>query len=362
MKLDKPAPPRGQSRRTRIFIPHQEAAAMTLSEAIRQCLLHLQHAEKRSPRTLSNYGRTMGQFQTYLRAQGLDDSPKHFTVEQAKGFAAWLGEHERIGSTIHNKLYGLSALAHWLMDRQDGRGKPYLTVNPTKGWKKPRAVDVETDFMYPEEFDRFLALAVPQYLADARQLLVDTLIRRLEAVEANAGDLKQMGTEVYLTLRVKGRRQEGAARRSIPLSPDLAERLIRTLREREAGPDDPLIVDRTGRRWTESQLTTAFIRLGLKAGVTRVSTSPHCVRHTVATILEPLVGTKVLQELLNHRSTRHVQRYVHLIPGATRKARDIQGEAIKGYLSLRRIEGTCEATLRDTPVAVPDNSLDSLKS
>ena len=330
---------------------------MTLSEAIRQCLIHLQHVEKASPRTLSNYGRTMGQYLTFLHQHGLDDSPKQFTVERVQEFAGWLGQNGRVGNTIHNKLHGLAALTRWLMARKDGRGKPYLTSDPTKGWQKPKKVDVETDFLYPEDFEKFLGLPLPPYLANARQLIVDTLIRRLEAVEAKVGDLKQIGDAVYLTLQVKGRRQAGAARRSIPLSHEFAERLIKTLREREAGPDDPLIVDRLGDPWTESQLTSAFIRMGIAAGIERVSTSPHHIRHTVATILHHVqkVPLRVLKELLNHRSIQTTERYVHLIPGVTMEARKLQAESIRGYLALRGKVEPCEPQLRAEPVEYLDN-------
>jgi site-specific recombinase XerD len=317
---------------------------MTLSDAVHRCLQNLQLVQKRSPRTLSNYGRTMSQYQAYVQGRALSDDVRNFNTDTVSGFVDYLAEHGRGGSTIHNKIHGLSALKKYLSTKRDGRGKPILSENPCAGFERPDVIQPAVKFLEPEEFQRFLSAPANVSVALARDLLVDTWIRRLEAIEANAGDLKQVGDVVYLSLAVKGRRHGGEQRPSIPLSTEFAERLWQHLQSRQSRSDDPLLLSSSGHRWKEGQLTCAMIRLGAKAGITRITTSPHVLRHTLATIAATEgVDRVTLAALLNHRGLQHVDRYTHLVPGRTAEVRENQGAMVRKYLN------SCVAHLPLTP-------------
>lgn len=101
-----------------------------------------------------------------------------------------------------------------------------------------------------------------------------------------------------------------------------------------AKPDEPLFVDRLGKQFRRGQLTTAMIRLGKAAGITRVSTSPHKWRHT-ANVIARQSGVDALTRaaMLNHRSLRTLARYDHLVPGEVVKGREQQRAGLELYLA-----------------------------
>ncbi|MBZ5588652.1 MAG: tyrosine-type recombinase/integrase, partial [Acidobacteriia bacterium] len=192
---------------------------------------------------------------------------------------------------------------------------------------------------------------VPAELVLPRLVLVDTGLRCGELCEANVGDLKDVAGAVYLTLRVKGRRQAGSQPVSVPLSATCAASVKAAIAARgPLDPGAPLFTDRHGRRFSRSQMTTAMIRLGQRAGITRVSTSPHKLRHT-ANVIARLSGVDPLTRaaMLNHRSLKTLARYDHLVPGEVAKGREAQRQGLAVYLaqgrpmqSIQVVSGNCE--------------------
>jgi len=307
----------------------------SLSKACTDCSAYLRGVRGYSVDTLGNYERTWHQFMHYLHGQGCSDEVRHFTVERVMDWCADLGTRGIHPNTIRNKIAGLSTLARFLMKRRDGRGRPLLTENPCHGFEKPRAVQQETKFMHPEELAKVMTLPCAEGLHLARILFMDTGIRCWELTSAKAGDLRQVGDQWILSVYVKGRRQEGAAPAQIPVSPDVAEQLVAALNRREASPTDPLIVTTRGTPFTRSQMSQAMIRLGRRAGITRLNTSPHKFRHTANVIARMSGLDPVLRaQMLNHSSTRTLARYDHLMPGEVSKGREIARAGFDSYLRL----------------------------
>lgn len=335
----------------------------SLSGGFQKCSQYLRGVRGYSDATLSNYERTWSQFLGYLREEGYTDEARHFTADTVMGFCDWLAAKGAVPNTILNKIHGLSTLARFLMKTKDGRGKPILTSNPTLEFERPKQTQVETKFLLPDELAQLMAAPADEGLALARAVMLDTGIRCWEAVQANVGDLRQIGDTWYLALAVKGRRQVGAERATIPLSSACADLL--TSRRTHAQADEPLFTDRTGRRFTRGQLTSAMIRLGERAGIRRITTSPHRLRHT-ANVVARHAGVDALTRasMLNHRSLRTLARYDHLVPGEVVKGREQQRAGLETYLSQRTVpqatekgspEGHCEAPLRlTTPNPVPN--------
>ncbi len=307
---------------------------MTLTKGTQDCLQHLGGTRGCSRSTLRNYGRTYSQYIAYVLGRGLKDEPASFTADSVMGFCDALAAHGCVSNTILNKLWALSTLAAYLMKRRDGRGRALLAENPTRGFERPKEVQPVTHYLYPDELRAFLEVEVPRYLAVARAVVVDTGLRRLEAVEANVGDLQEIDGQVFLTVRVKGRRAANAEPDSKPLSPDVAELVRDSLLARGMPkPDLPLLPGSRGGRFTESELTCAFIRIGVKAGITRISTSPHRLRHT-ANVIARRAGVDALTRarMLGHRSLRTLARYDHLVPGETAQGRAAQRAEMENYL------------------------------
>lgn len=334
---------------------------ISLSKGFQDCTMYLRGVRGYADATLANYGLTWSQFLGYLREQGLGDEARHFNVENVMGFCDWLARKGAIPNTILNKIHGLSTLARFLMKRTDGRGKPVLASNPTTQFERPRGNPVETKFLLPDELAQLMAVSCDAGLALARAVMLDTGIRCLEAVRATWGDLRQIGDDWYLAIPVKGRRQAGAEPATIPLSRACAELLVT---RRDPRPlEEPLFLNSRGVAFTRSQLTQAMIRLGRKAGITRISCSPHKLRHT-ANVLARMGGADAFtrQKMLNHKSARTLARYDHLVPGEVVKGREQQAAALQTYLSqakgpaatekradLYAVDLHCEAPLRLVP-------------
>jgi integrase len=315
-----------------------ETAMVSLSRSFQECRVYLLGVRGYAVSSLDNYERTWSYYLAYLRQQGLGDEARHFTTDTVIGFRDYLAAppYELQGSSILNKIHALSTLARFMMTKKDGRGRPTLPSNPTLGFERPRTHTPETKFLLPDELRAFMTTACHPGLDFARRLMLDTGIRCLEACEANAEDLCHVGDTWMLRLKVKGRRQAGGEPASIPVSPPLAILLTRP------SVTGPLLTDTQGRRWRRSQLTQAMIRLGHRAGITRLTTSPHRLRHT-ANVLARMAGVDPLTRasMLNHRSMRSLARYDSLVPGEVIRGREKQSRQLELYL---RLTGTPHTT------------------
>lgn len=328
---------------------------MMLSRGFQDALQYLGGVKKYSAATLANYERTGNQFIAYLRGRGLDDAVKQFTSNNVQDFCTYLGGLGAQANTILNKLHGLSAMGRFLAKRKDGRGNMMLESNPTKGVERPETVETETKFLYPAELAQFLAAECPPWIAMAREVFLDTGIRLSEACEANVGDVQEIEGTVYLTIAVKGRRQRGAQPASIPLSAACAERIKDSLLARGMPlAEEPLLVDGLGLRWRRTQLGNAITTLGRWAGITRLQTSPHKLRHTANVIARQAVGPKgekidplTRSKMLNHRSMKTLARYDHLVPGETARGRELQRIGMEQYL-----QGVREKAVVDGPLTL----------
>jgi integrase len=307
---------------------------MALSDRMKDCLTYLRRSQGFSDATEKNYGRTYRQFLAFLQERGLKDEPASFSKDNVLGFTDWLSSRNAVGNTILNKLHGLGSLASYLMERNDGRGRPLLLVNPTKGFKRPKLVQPETFYLLPDELRAYMGVKLPLYLDVARALLIDTGLRRLEACEANVNDLHEVEGQLYLTVKVKGRRAANAEPDHKPVSPDVAALINASLAQRGYPKDEsPLLVTRSGHRFTAGALTCVVVRIGEKAGITRISCSPHRLRHTTNVIARRAgVDALTRAKMLGHKSLRTLARYDHLMPGETAAGRLAQRTEMDKYL------------------------------
>ena len=195
--------------------------------------------------------------------------------------------------------------------------------------KKPRQ---ETEFLYPEELRAFLAVERRVAESVARDLFVDTSLRVSEIAEATVGDfLRDAQGKPVLRVVVKGGRTELS-----PVSGAVAEGVMDYLRQREAQPQEPLILDTQGQRYSRQALSECMYRIAKQAGISRIRVRAHKLRHTAYVIARHTAKIDVLtrSRLLAHASPRSLDRYEHLLPGELHGAREVQREALKKYIDI----------------------------
>jgi site-specific recombinase XerD len=316
-------------------------ASMTLSKVMRDCLQYLGGVKGYSPGTIDQYDRTFRQFLAHLQNTGHADDVRSFLGDTVLAWVTDLGIRKVSPNTIISKLAALSTLADFARRLKNRHGKPLVAENPTKAFDWPEPVKTETKFLHPNELQAFLEAECPLHEALARDMLLGTAIRVSEAAEANVGDVVEVDGKHFLTVKVKGRKRTGEEKKYVPVSPALAQGLSDYLLARGLpDPSEPLLVNRQGERWTRGALTQAMTRLGLRAGIQRLSVSAHKLRHT-ANVLARFAGLDPLTRsaLLTHGSPRAVERYDHLIPGELHEARQKQQEALARYLGRRPPSG-----------------------
>lgn len=306
---------------------------MLLSKSFQDALQYLGSVRSYSAATLSNRERAGSQFIAFLRSTGQPDDVRSFNVDTVMDFGVFLGKQGCHPNTINNKLDALSSFARYLLKRKDALR--FIQVDPTKAFERPAPVKVETKFLYPDELVKFMAVETSPEGALAREVFVDTGIRVAEACEANVGDLQEVDGVVYLTIAVKGRRQRHAEPASVPLSATCAEIVKSVIAARVPKPkaDAPLLLDLHGRRWNRTQLSIYMARLGERAGITRVSTSPHRLRHTANVIArQAKIDAPTRAKMMNHRSQATLARYDHLVPGELAQGREQQRRGFEAYM------------------------------
>lgn len=303
---------------------------MQFSTLATQYIRHLGQYKGFSPRTCECYELAYAQFRGFLQMQSKTDDVRHFEPDTCEAFARHLGEGGMRPNSVRVKLAALSSLAGYGMKVK--AGKAYvLDENPMKRFDWPRKQRVGRKFLYKEELDTLRAAVCPANEALLRDLFLDTGNRVSELVLANVEDLGMDAKErIFLSVSVKGRSR---AEEKVPISlgKEVAERLVESIKFREAGGKDPLVVNQAGHRYSRSAVYEVIRRIAARAGITRLPVGPHTLRHSYANAARA-AGCDVTTQaaLLNHTDTGTVQRYNHLMPEETFTARERVREVMRG--------------------------------
>lgn len=147
------------------------------------------------------------------------------------------------------------------------------------------------------------------------ELLFATGMRVSEVVSTNLGDVDM--DRLVISVHGKGNRE-----REIPIVCDafreVLELQIRTRRDDNASAEDPLFVNRRGKRMSDQSIRAVLRRQASRIGTKRIT--PHMLRHTVATLLlEDGVDLRHIQRLLGHSSITTTTIYVHVSERSQRK-------------------------------------------
>lgn len=261
-----------------------------------------------SPRTAENYQLAFDQFVGHLRTLGKQDDVREFTPENVESFLTALGEGGMKGSSMNLKLAALSSLADYGLRTKGVGGKYVLAENPVARVERPKRQKTQEKYLYAEELRALFAVEAHAEERLALRLLFDTQLRASELCDAKVRDLSLDGEAVVLQVRVKGGRPE-----QVTISAEIAEVLLDTLKHREAGPDEALVLGIKGRPYTRDRLSQMVLKLARRAGIKRIPVRAHVLgRHTPAS-LAGQSGANVFEvaAMLRHADISTAKRYVH---------------------------------------------------
>ncbi len=280
---------------------------MRFTDLARSFTKHMVQRRGFSLNSQSSYDRVFDQFAGYLVAAGRENDVRAFTPDSVDGFATMLADAGMGNNTVRHHLAALSALAKWAMTQKGPRGGSYvLDSNPVDRIERPKHVPPKEKWLALDELQAILAADAEPHERMALACVVDQPLRASEWCGANVGDLALEGDKVVLQVVVKG-----GARRKKVLGDKLAAVLTADLRQREARPEEPLLLNAQGKRFTRQNFSNVLDRIARRAGIQR-GVRAHMIRHTVASLAAEY-GASVYEiaEMLNHRSLQTAQRYIH---------------------------------------------------
>ena len=269
---------------------------------------HMLMSRGASRRTEESYDLGYRQFLTYLDSIGHKDSVKALDPDVIQGFITWLLERGAKRSSVCRKLSALSSLAMWAKTRKDDQGRYILAENPLERIERPRPERPRQEFLTVDEVRAILAVRCHPCERLALRLLVETQCRVSELVNATVGQVFLDGDRIGLKVILKGGREHVKR-----LGEEIGFELVAVLRQREARPDEPLIVNTVGHAYNRSSFSEVIVKLARRAGIRRIRVGPHMLaRHTMAS-LAAQNGASVpeIASMLGHSDLSSARHYVH---------------------------------------------------
>lgn len=336
-----------------------------MKTAIGKYLEYLRAVKNSSPHTISNYGKDLGQFVTYLSPPGLElpalSAITHNTIRE---FVGHLHDHGLQKSSIARKLAALRSFFKYCV--REGR----LQENPARLVPTPKLPKRIPSVLSAEEMNGFLnqlagmgpapsgsggespkkhsrrnANASPGTLA---KLLDEGLMLRrdralLELLYAAGLRVSELTGLDYADIDQKERvlrvRGKGDKERIVPYGSKAQEALEKywPLREqlflqassthgrhRGAPQTEPVFLNYAGRRLT-SRSVGRIVKKYVRIVNVNWDLHPHSLRHAFAThLLADGADLRAIQELLGHQSLSTTQKYTH---ASIRQLMDIYDKA-----------------------------------
>lgn len=285
-----------------------EDDAMRLTDLTRKYLADPRYLA--SERSKETYDLGINQFLGYLQTISAPNSVDSFTADNVEGFVQWLYSEKKLSNTTVNlRLSALSGLAAYAMQNKDEKTrKPYMDKNPVDFIKRPRNETPKQKFLAMNEIKKILDVDAQPNEKLALALLFRTNLRATAAAEAKVKNLTLDGERVLLTVTEKGDVQ-----RTVTLPPDLADELVASLKQREAGPEETLLLNTEGKPYTRQTISNMVARLAVRAGITRIRVGSHLFnRHSPASIVgEDGASEFQIASMLGHRTTATAKKYTH---------------------------------------------------
>ena len=279
---------------------------MTLSEAARRWVREYQSTD-----TVDTYLRYFDRLVAFLGKNDVEE----FTEDNIRRFVAYLRENGRGAQTVLGTLSAFSAFAKWAMTEPHPRRRTahLLEANPVDHIKRPKRVPTPDRWLTEEQLMLLLNAidAAPANERLAISLVADQPLRASEWSKANVKQaVLDEDDDVALQVKVKGGQYKKKK-----LGKTVAEMLTASLRQREAKPDEPLLVNSQGRRWSRQAFSNMIARWAQRAGL-EGRVRAHLIRHTIASMAAADGATVYeIADMLNHSSLATAQRYIHGVRG-----------------------------------------------
>lgn len=261
-------------------------------------------------RSKDTYDHCLAQFIGWLTVtMKLENSIRQFTPANVNGFVEYLQQQGLKATTINLRLAALSGMAKYGMQRETRPGKYLLNENPVDRIKRPKNKKPPERYLVLDELR--LVLNAPDTPVNEQLVLLafaDQPLRASEWAGLSVRDARLVDdNRIAISVRVKG----GNYKTKV-LGERFSRALDADLKVREPRPDDPLLVNSVGKRYTRQTISEVVHRAAKRAGVTRVPVRAHLIRHTIASAAgADGASDHAIAAMLGHSGTQTVKRYVH---------------------------------------------------
>ncbi len=297
-------------------------------------LNYLKVERNSSPLTLKSYGEDLDSLFEYFKERvGFLPAPAAVTIQQLRGYVAYLHECQYARTTIARRLACLRSLFKFAV--RDGA----CDSNPAKALRTPRVGRKLPAFLSVEQLATLLeAPPANQPLGLRDRAMLETLytagLRVSELVGLNMSDWDE--GQGVLKVRGKGRKERIAPVGSFAARALARWKEVRKVSEKARPAEkDAFFLNKNGKRLTTrsvGRLLEKYLQLtGLDSAAT-----PHTLRHSFAThLLDGGADLRSVQELLGHKSLTTTQIYTHV---STRRMRETYENAHPHAARQRPVE------------------------
>ena len=275
---------------------------------IEDFLDYLRYERNRSDLTVSNYERSLRDFESYFKNRESHLSWESVDSDLIRDWMESMMDKGDMASTVDNRLSAVRSFFRFALSRGLVASDPAHSV---RGPKKKKPLP---QFVREDDMDRLMDL--PEMWSDSYKdvrartnilLFYTTGIRLAELIGLNDQDVDFVNRQ----LKVTGKRNK---QRIVPFGEELEQALRVYMSQRDEQPmkqDAALFLSDKGCRVTRAQVGQM-----VKAGLSRVTTmkkrSPHVLRHTFATaMLNNGAGLESVRKLLGHESVATTEIYTH---------------------------------------------------
>ena len=259
---------------------------------------------EKSPKTLLNYGESIGYFIRFLVDSGIPANLAEINQNHIRLFLLGLQDRHLAAETVSVYYRALHTFFNWLENEE------LLTKNPFNKLRVPR-VPRKLIHAWPQEIvNNILAVCLADTSFTGRRncalalIFFDTGVRQLEMAGMKLDDIFiDQGL-----IRVMGK---GGKERIVRMGESAQKALLRYLLKRR-DQQEAVWVSEEGQPLRQAGIQIAMRRLAQRAGVPNtVKRGTHSFRHTAATsYLRNHGNVKCLQEMLGHEHITTTMKYV----------------------------------------------------
>jgi integrase/recombinase XerC len=289
-------------------------------KAFKEFIEYLRSVRQLSGHTCRSYASDLGDFYAHCAAKNLSE----ITPFDIKSFLLSLAKKDLTKRSIHRKLSTLRSFF------RHAEKKKWVSASPLELIESPKIEKKVPFALSHSQVERLLTAPNEKVFLGLRdrallELLYSSALRMSEAVGLNRADLDQ--TNRTLLIRGKGKKE-----RLVPITATALKWIQAYLRhpsrlagEKKILPEkdvQALFLNRHGDRLSERSLDRLFKEYVKKAALPS-QTTPHVVRHTIATHwLEAGMDLKTIQILLGHSNVATTTIYTHVSSKLKREVYD----------------------------------------